>query len=186
MSQSIGYGSNQILHSNYAYVVFNGNTIGRLEDVEFVIDKDASYDHIIGSGGAPFGQPIRKTIKFSGSFSKGMMITSALADNDLLLSAVGKDHANLGESHDPENFSTFNSTKFIDNTAGRLVLIPRDQVTPDGQDLDREPRIMLALSGLVITKLRIKSMNNSWIKMDGTFIGKYLDYIHTGGNRIQS
>jgi len=171
---SLSYDSNQILHSNYARVLFNGNTIGRLEDIEIIIDKDASYDHIIGSGGFPYGQPIRKTTKFSGSFSKGILVTSSLVDNDLMLSAVGKDHSSRDESHSPDNFSTFSSSKFIDNTAGRLILIPRDNAPSD-----QEPIIVMALSGLVITRLRIKSMNNSWIKIDGTFIGKYFDYIHT-------
>jgi len=177
MSDRLGYISSQIIHSNYAYVIFNGTTIARLEDIEIVIDKDTVYDHIIGSGGAPFGQPLRKTIKFSGSFTKGMLVVDNLVDNDLILSAVGKGHANQGEEHTANNFSTFNSTKFIDDTAGRLVLIPRASSKAIVEGDPDEPRINYALSGVVITKLRIKSSNNDFIKIDGTFIGKYFDYI---------
>lgn len=166
MPNSVAWVDNQVLHSNYAYVVYDGFTIGRLDNVKFIIDKDVEYDVIIGSGGKPFGQPIVKMTKFSGTFTKGMFKVSEV-DKVLMLDSVGNAHADYKESHNNYDFSSSNLTKFIDDDSKSFTLFPATF-----------PSLAIAFGGVVIKKTEIDISNNKFIKFTGEFIGKFIEYFN--------
>jgi len=152
MPSSVSWVDNQILHSNYAYVVYDD------------VDKDVEYDVIIGSGGKPFGQPIIKTTKFYGTFTKGMFKVSEL-DKVLMLDSVGNSHADYGDEHDNTNFNSADITKFIDDDSKSFTLFPATHSS-----------LAIAFGGVVIKKHEIDITNNKYIKITGEFIGKFIEY----------
>lgn len=165
-SPDISWNDNKILHSNYAYVVYDDLILGRLENVRFIVEKDIEYDVIIGSGGKPFGQPILKKTKFYGSFSKGMFKVSEV-DKAIMLDSVGNAHADYQTSHDNFNFSSANLTKFIDDDSKSFTLFP-----------SAFPSLAIAFGGVVIKKTEIDISNNKFIKFSGEFIGKFIEYLN--------
>jgi len=169
LPSSTSWSNNQLLHSNFAFVAYDDKIIGRLESVKFIIEKDVEYDVIIGSGGKPFGQPIQKTTKFYGTFSKGMFKISEL-DKVLMLDSVGNAHADYGESHQmyDAGFNSANITKFIDDDSKSFVLYPATF-----------PSLTIAFGGVVIKKTEIDITNNKFIKFSGDFIGKFIEYNNT-------
>jgi len=163
-TNSTGWVTNQLLHANFAYVVYDNEIIGRLDNIDMVIDKDVEYDVIIGSGGKPFGQPIVKMTKFYGTFSKGMFKESDV-DKILMLDAVGNEHSDLGKDHVSSSFSSANITKFVDTDAKSLTLFPATFSS-----------LAIAFGGVVIKKHKIDLVNNKFIRITGEFIGKFIEY----------
>ena len=161
---SVAFKDNILAHSNYAYVAYGDNIIGKLENLKIRIVKDVEYDVIIGSGGRPFGEPIVKHTKFTGSFSKGMFKTSDL-DNILMLDAIGNDHAGLVVEHDNTDFSSSDLTKFIDLNKKSLVILP---VSFDS--------FSIIFGGIVLNNYEIEVVNNKYIRISSDFIGKYITY----------
>lgn len=164
MPNSISWVENQLLHSNYAYVIYDGLVLGRLDNVKFIVEKDIEYDVIIGSGGRPFGQPILKKTKFYGSFTKGMFKVSEV-DKAIMLDSVGNAHADYKTNHNNFDFSSADLTKFIDDDSKSFTLFP-----------SALPSLAIAFGGVVIKKTEIDISNNKYIKFTGEFIGKFIEY----------
>lgn len=161
-----GYVSNNAIHSNYGFVTYDGFVIGRLDNIKFRVEKDVFYDVIIGSGGKPFGNPIIKTTKYTGTFTKGMIKLSEL-DKILMLDAIGNEHADNNGEHDSGDFSSAEITKFTDTNKKTLTIYP---VALDG--------FTIALGGIVIKTHEIDISNNKFAKITGEFIGKFVSYFN--------
>ncbi len=166
---TVSWADNQILHSNYAFVVYDGNIIGRLDSVKFIIEKDVEYDRIIGSGGKPFGHPIIKSTKFYGSFKKAMFRISE-ADKILMLDSVGNAHADARTEHDPSNFRSDieGGTKYIDEPFKSLTVFPATLSS-----------FAMSFGGVVIKRSEIDVINNKWITFSGELIGSFVEYNNT-------
>jgi len=160
-----GYTNSRIVHSNYGFAVYDNYVIGKLEDLTMIVEKDAEYDVIIGSGGKPFGQPIVKLTKFNGSFTKGMFKTEDL-DKVIALDSVGNSRSSfLNEDNDISNFNSDNNTDFADDDTKSLVFFPVSN-----------SEFAIAFGGIIITKYDMKILNNKYARITAEFKGKFIEY----------
>lgn len=165
MPSEIGYSNNQVAHSNYGFAVYNDMVIGKLEDLTMIVSKDAEYDVIIGSGGKPFGLPIVKFTKFTGSFSKGMFNVSDL-DKLITLHSVGNSYADFSsEDKDKSNFSSDDRSGFIDNEYQSLTFFPV-----------ATPHFAIAFGGIIITNYKLEIINSKFARIRAEFKGKFIEY----------
>ncbi len=168
---STGFTETVLAHANQAFASYDGNIIGRLENLKMRIDKDVEYDSIIGSGGKPFGNPIIKHTKYYGTFTKGMFKISEL-DKILMLDAIGNEHADpRADPHDNSDFSSNLYTKFIDTSKRTLTLFP---VTFGN--------LAIAFGGVTLKVYEIEVVSNKFIRINGEFIAKFMTYF----NNLQS
>jgi len=161
---STAFVNNILAHSNYSYVAYGDHIVGKLENLKLTITKDVEYDVIIGSGGRPFGEPIIKTMKFGGSFTKGMLKISEL-DKVLMLDSIGNDHADWRSEHDSSDFSSANLTKFIDLNNKSLTILPIAFDT-----------FTISLGGIVLSSQEIEIVHNKYIRINANYIGKHISY----------
>lgn len=164
---SVGYVDIKIAHANYAFAVYDSRIIGRLENLKIKIDKDVEYDTIIGSGGKPFGNPIVKFTKFSGTFIKAMFKVSDL-DKVLIHDSIGNESANYGGSDFDlfsNDFSSADLTRFTDTNKKTLTLYP---IALDS--------FTISLDGVVMKAHEIEVIQNKYIRINGEFIGKSITY----------
>ena len=161
-----GYGDTKIVHTKYAYVIYGSTIIGRLLNVEFIIDKDVEYDVIIGSGGKPFGNPILKKTTFTGSFERGMFINNEL-ERELMRDSIGNQHSDRDEENDPRSFSSADVTKYIDDDNTSLVIIPA---------YTTNQAFAIAFGGVVLKRTKLLFKNNSFATVSSEFIGKFMEY----------
>ncbi len=178
----VGYAQSQLVHANNSFVTYGNRIIGKLEKLKMVVEKDAEYDVIIGSGGKPFGQPLLKFTKFYGSFTKGQFKIDDL-DKVLALHSVGNAHSNFRSTgvddfnrlqkylfgtfneHDPSEFNSGDVRKFIDEDTESLTFFP---VATES--------FAIAFGGVIITKFEFEIVTNKFVSLNAEFKGKSIEY----------
>jgi len=180
------YGSLQRLHSNFAFVEYEGRIIAGLTSIVFEIDKDVYYDIIIGSNGRPYGHPITRKETFRGSFKKALFKKSEL-DALLMNDSIGTHLARFGRRNDNEKkivvdrqyddknkvsynnfaFSSVDPRAHYDMAEREMVIYPM---------ADRADNLFIGFGGVVLKNLRIELENSKFIQYTGEFIAKYITY----------
>ena len=165
-----------VFHANNCYIImtssedpFGHSIMGRVTNFDLRLNNAREYDTWIGRRGMPSGNPMNKAMRFTGSFSKGLMTyNDGISSHDemLLKAAIG---TNLKRSAiDTATLNLFH------NNADASITIEVWLRTQDGAN--SQYRRMLSLDGVLVNDLNIPVNRASFVMNNISFTFK--DLLH--------